>query len=119
MKDFHIGSIITVGTFKLIAPEGMQGIQNILEFMTDGPVMTHEIPDMLELCKPYIVVQFPWLDDPEFLTMKLGELSLYLEASRKNGTERKFVILGWLGQFINKYGEYLPVKSITEMGEMR
>jgi hypothetical protein len=60
-RDFAIGDVITVTSGRLIGPSGVDGIYEILGFLTDGPVFTHALPTVARLVEPSLYDQYPWL----------------------------------------------------------
>lgn len=60
-RDFPLGDVLSVTTGRLVGPGHIQGIQEILEFLTDGPVFTHALPTVSRLVEPALYDQYPWL----------------------------------------------------------
>jgi hypothetical protein len=63
MKTFTLGEVLTVTTKKLLAPQGVRGMYTVVEYMTGGPVLTHELPDAFATCTPTILAKYPQLAD--------------------------------------------------------
>lgn len=69
VREFHLGDILTITHDRLLAPDGMEGIYDILEFLTGESLYTHQLPRVADECRPWLLEQFPELDDveiPEF-----------------------------------------------------
>lgn len=117
-KKFHLGDVLSVTMSLCVSPRNGDGLQEILEFMTDKKISTDKIPVAMDQCKPYLLRQFPYLNSPEIIVLAYGELVLMLE--RHNDREMRYkIILGWLSKLISgKYGikceEMLNVMSIPE-----
>lgn len=76
-RRFHVGDILSITTGKLTSPRGMDGIYDILGYMTDDSPFTTQLSRFAEECKPYLERQLGdaiKLEVPE--TVK-DSLSLY------------------------------------------
>jgi hypothetical protein len=62
---FHLGDIISVTTGILVAPNGMGGVQEFLEYMAGEPIWTHQLPRVSRECKDTLRAQFPAFADLE------------------------------------------------------
>lgn len=63
-KIFHIGQLLSVTTGKLVSPVGdhaIDGVYEILNFLTKDDLFTHQLPRASEACKPWILLQKPEL----------------------------------------------------------
>lgn len=112
-RKFHIGDILSITTGYLVSPEHIGGVYNILNFMTEDDLMTHQLPRASDECKPSLIQQFPWVDDPEITVMAIGKLKLMLE-TETGKKEPEHLLLGWLSQLSAKYGEYHEVKPLEK-----
>lgn len=65
VRQFHLGDLLTVTTGRLVGPSGMDGLQELLEWMTDGPVWTHQLDRAADVCKPHLLNRSPFLADIE------------------------------------------------------
>ncbi len=65
-KQFHIGDVISIATDRLMSPRHMQGVYDILNFMTDDDLCTHQIPRFMRECRPQIIKQFPQFSEINF-----------------------------------------------------
>lgn len=118
-RMFHIGDVLSITTGRLVSPSGIDGICDILNFMTMDNLMTHQIPRACEECRPYLFAQYPWLESPEITTMAIGELILMLKETETGKMEKKLLVMGWLSKLISgKYSiqcpEMLAVRPIPE-----
>lgn len=58
-KTFHIGDILTITTGCLVSPRHVDGIYDILNFMTGDSLSTHQLPRGMDECAPSLREQFP------------------------------------------------------------
>jgi hypothetical protein len=93
-KDFHLGDVLSITTGRLVSPRHIDGVYDILNFMTRDNLFTHQLPRASDECKPHLLRKHPQLADIE-----VPELN---ESNHKQ----------WLAEQVAKYGEYLPVEQI-------
>lgn len=67
VRSFHLGDLLTITTGLLLSPRGMEGVYDILDFMTGGSLFTHQLPRAADECKPSLLAQHPCLGSPEVL----------------------------------------------------
>lgn len=96
MKQFHISDVLTVTTGKFVSTRHMEGVYEILNYMTGDSLFTHQLPRASEECKPYLLQQFPQLVEVT------GD-----EVTIENWKD-------WLDQQIEKYGMYFDVEPLPE-----
>ena len=60
-KQFHLGDVLSITTGRLVSPRHIDGVYDILNFMTGDNLFTHQLPRAFDECKPYLVAQFPQL----------------------------------------------------------
>ncbi len=96
MKEFHLGDILSIITDKMLSPRHLEGIHDILNYMTGDDLSTHQIPRAMHECKPYLLEQYP----------KLKDVNIH-DLGKENWKE-------WLDKQIKLYGEMLPVKPIPK-----
>jgi hypothetical protein len=58
-KRFHIGDVLSVTTGRLVSLDHMDGIYNILNWMTGESLMTHQLPRAMDECGPTLRREFP------------------------------------------------------------
>lgn len=96
MKEFHIGDVLTITTGKLVSPRLMDGVYDILNYMTEDNLFTHQLPRVANECRPFLFKQYPEL-----------ELVDSNCVNKENVDE-------WLQKQIKKFGEYLAVEKIPK-----
>jgi len=94
-KKFHIGDILSITTGKLVSLRQMDGIYDILNFLTQDNLFTHQLPRVSEECCPWLLRRHPQLKEVEVIDFT-GEDSVKV----------------WLNKQIEKYGEYLEIETI-------
>jgi hypothetical protein len=93
-KLFHIGDILSITTDRLVSPTLMDGVGNILRYMTDDDIYTHQIPRAFKECKPYLLAAYPQLQGVE-----VPELT-------------KETLPAWLSEQVALFGERLEVEPL-------
>jgi len=112
-KRFHIGDLLSVTTERLVSPSHMDGIYAVVDWMTDVPHFTHQLPRAANVCKPHLLRQHPWLAEitiPESITDE-ATLRAFLEMVSARYGEHHEV------QRIPE-GEYVAQDPLAEMAQM-
>lgn len=85
MKLFHISDVLTVTTGRLVSSRHMDGVYEILNFLTGDNLFTHQLPRAMRECDPWLRTQFPQLfpDNGRIAAFlaKMDEESVKTEAS--------------------------------------
>lgn len=95
-KKFHLGDILSITTGHLLSPRHMEGIYEILNFMTGDSLFTHQLPRASNECKPYLLDDMPWLKE--------------IDASGVN--EHNYN--EWMAGQVKKHGEFHSVSTIPQ-----
>ena len=61
-KTFCLGDVLSITTGRLVSPRHIQGVYDILNFMTGDNLFTHQLPRAMEECAPFLLKQFPELE---------------------------------------------------------
>lgn len=96
-RSFHLGDILSATTGRLVSPRHVDGVYDILGFMTGESLMTHQLPRASDECRPSLLEQHPALAAVEV-------------PESFDGKEHVFE---WLDQQVAKYGEYLDVRPLN------
>lgn len=96
-RDFHIGDILSVVTGRLVSPDHIGGVYNILNWMTGESLMTHQLPRVSDECTPSLCDQHPDLAAVEVPADLSGEESVW----------------AWLADQVAIYGETRPVLPLA------
>lgn len=95
-REFHISDILSVTTDKLVSTRHMDGVYDILNYMTGDNLFTHQLPRAGKECKPFLLQQHPELEKVDANNV-----------NQDNWAE-------WLNEQIEIFGEKLPVTPIPE-----
>ncbi len=60
-KSFHLGDILSITTGRLVSLRHIDGVYDILNFMTGDNLFTHQLPRASRECAPELKKQFPAL----------------------------------------------------------
>jgi hypothetical protein len=64
IKEFHIGTVLSITHDALLSPDHIDGVYSILNHMTGDNLFTHQLPRAGEICKPALLRAFPVLRSP-------------------------------------------------------
>jgi hypothetical protein len=95
-RNFHISDVLSCTTEILVSTRHIEGVYDILNFVTGQNLFTHQLPRANEWVKPLLAKQFPDLAKelvPEDLTDDV-------------------VRTEWIRGLSDIYGEYLDVESV-------
>lgn len=95
-KNYHLGDILSITHDRLLSPRHIEGVYDILGFMTGETLFTHQLPRAGRECKPVLLAQLPQLAE--------------IDAENVNAGNWK----GWLAEQVTKYGETLPVAPLPK-----
>lgn len=88
--NFPLGDILSVTNGILLSPRGVEGLYDILEWMTGDEVSTHQIPRVIGECREPLLDQHPDLAadalPPEFKGNREGTLAWSRPPSPGSGT---------------------------------
>lgn len=90
---FHLGDILSVTTGRLVSPRHVDGVYDLLGFMTGESLFTHQLPRASRECEAPLLAQHPQLADVEVPESFTG----------------KEQVFAWLDEQVAIYGEQLPV----------
>lgn len=93
-KKYHLGDILSITTGRLVSLRHIDGVYDILNFMTNDNLFTHQLGRASQECKPELLKQHPKLKD--------------IDTSKCNSETWE----DWLQEQIEKFGEELSVKPI-------
>lgn len=96
-RQFHIGDIISAITGHLVSPRGIEGIYDILNWMTGDNLYTHALPRAQRECEPELRRQHP-----DLAAINVPD-SIHDEASLR----------AWLTEITPVYGETRAVAPVS------
>jgi hypothetical protein len=115
MKLFHISDVLSVTTGRLVSSRHIEGVYDILNFLTGDNLYTHQLPRAMDECEPWLRTQYPQLF-PDNPVMKdcLTELENLLEADGHDKGLRKHTAQQWVDDVRTKTGlpEMLPIYEL-------
>lgn len=76
-RRFHIGDILSIVSGRLVSPRGMQGLYDILEYMTDDSPNTIQLGRFADECRPYLEGQLGKATELEIPETIKDNMSLY------------------------------------------
>jgi len=95
-KQYHLSDIVSITTGRLVSTRHIEGVYDILNYMTGDNLFTHQLPRASRECAPILLGQHPQLKEIE-----------ESECTTENWRE-------WLDGLVKKYGEWLPVSPVGE-----
>ena len=122
MKQFHIGAIISIVDGRLVGKNRMNDVREILNYMTDDSLFTHQLLRAGTECAPILVNALG-------ATIDFDQIKTSLDEVMKNSTDdnRGDKIGEWLEQQAELYGalhnvpkctNYEAKDSLAELAEM-
>jgi len=101
-RSFHISDVITILSGRLVSTRHIEGVYDILGFMTDSQPFTHQLPRLSDEVKPYLAAEHPELAKIEIPETFAGEKREEVELS----------ILTWLNSLYPTFGTEVLVSRI-------
>ncbi len=95
-REFPLSDILSVTTERLLSRRHMDGLYDLLGYMTGESLFTHQLPRANDACKPVLLAQHPQL---EGVTLPEG-----IDAPD---------IMAWLANAEREYGETLLVQPLS------
>lgn len=62
-KKFELGDVLTIVTGRLVASRKIDAVYEILNWMTNDNLFTHQLPRASRECEPWLIRWFPELKD--------------------------------------------------------
>jgi hypothetical protein len=115
-RTFHLGDVLSITTGRLVSPRHMEGVHDILDWMTGDNLFTHQLPRAARECEIPLLHQHPDLaaivppesfgDDPE-----QGVASWLATQVANYGETRQVAPLGT--------AEHTRIDPLAELRQMR
>ena len=126
-KQFHLGDILSITTGRLVSPRHIDGVYDILGFMTGESLFTHALPRASDVCKPYLLRRYPQFSG-EAMKEALARLSEAVKGTNRD--DSMTAVNSWLKELVAVHGEMHdvetlpndayeakhPVQELTDMG---
>lgn len=97
-RSFHIGDILSVTTGRLVSPRRIEGVYDILNWMTGESLFTHQLPRACGECEGPLLAQHP----------DLAGVPVPESFDGAEDVER------WLAETVRAYGETREVAPLHE-----
>lgn len=119
-REFHLRSVLSVVGNRLLLPDDLEEIADLLQFMTreenitlltSNEVNPFKFMELSEKCRPHILDQHPELKEVEDEFMNLDAQLKQVEG--KSRSERMRVTQKWIEKEIERYGRTLTLEPIT------
>jgi hypothetical protein len=118
MRLFHISDVLSVTTGRLVSTRHIDGVYDILNFLTSDNIFIHQLPRAYREAEPWLRQQFPQLFPDNPITARLmEEMDARLrDFPYETKDQRQAYITEWIAaaQLAHALPEMLPV---YEMGE--
>lgn len=101
-KTFHLGDILTITTGRLVSPRHIEGVYDILNWMTGDDLMTHQIPRAMDECAGPLLAQHP----------DLGAVRVPEGFGDGSEGDAKQAVYEWLAEQVAVYGETREVAPL-------
>lgn len=62
-RIFHLGDVLSVTTSRLLSPRYMDGLYDLIQFLTDEPPNHEQLPALMDACRVYLIRLRPDLQD--------------------------------------------------------
>lgn len=98
-RDFPLGDILSVTTGRLLSRDGMDGVYQILSYLTADDIYTHQIPAAIDATHLGVLSQHP----------QLVGVTPVTNADLEN-------IYGWLAVQEQRFGASLPLSPVESWG---
>ncbi len=101
-KSFHLGDILTITTGRLVSPRHMDGVYDVLNWMTGDDLFTHQLPRAMDECQPHLLAQHPDLariEVPDFDAIRPDRVKAWIDE--------------WLARMVAVHGEHREVAPLA------
>ena len=95
-RAFHLGDVLTITTGRLVSPRHMDGVYDILNFMTGDNLFTHQLPRAMDECQGPLLAQHP-----DLAAINVPELDGEAE------------VIAWLAVQVDRFGETRQVAPLA------
>jgi hypothetical protein len=62
-RQFHLGDLLSITDGRLVSPRHIDGVYDVVDYVTGQQHMTHQLPRAAEAIRPWLLRQHPWLAD--------------------------------------------------------
>lgn len=101
-KAFHLGDVLSIMTSRLVSPRYMDGVYDILNWMTGDDLMTHQLTRAVRECEGALLAQHP----------DLAAVTMPEEFGDGTKDSAKQAVAAWLAEQVAVYGETREVAPL-------
>lgn len=102
-KTFHLGDVLTITTGRLVSPRHMEGVYDILNWMTGDNLMTHQLPRACDECAGPLLAQHP----------DLAAVTVPVEFGDGSEGSAQRAVDEWLAAQVTAFGETREVAPLS------
>jgi hypothetical protein len=102
-RAFHLGDVLTITTGALVSPRHMDGVYDILNWMTGDNLFTHQLPRAMDECQGPLLAQHP-----DLAAIVLPDFG-----------DGKAAVYAWLAEQVTVYGETREVTPLDPADHTR
>jgi hypothetical protein len=106
-RNFDLGDILSITTCRLVSLRHIEGVYDILNYMTGDDLFAHQLPRASRECASWLVRQHPAL--ATVTEADLAELDRLCDADMG---DKVAPVAKWLTAMKTRYGESLPISPI-------
>jgi hypothetical protein len=97
MKMFHISDVLSVTTGRLVSSRHIDGVYDVLNFLTGDNLYTHQLPRAMDKCKPWLRSMFPALmEDSPGMPERLADMDRRIKAVQQDREHIGVAIGDWV-----------------------
>ena len=100
-REFHLGDVLSVTAGILLSPRHMEGVYDILKYLTGDNLFTHQLPRAREAAGPWLLTRYP------ALVPVTGECEAAATAESWGSTCE-----AWLVEAATRYGSYFSLEPM-------
>lgn len=82
-RSFELGDVLSITTGRLVSSRLIDGVYDILNYMTDDDLYTHQLPRASKECRPYLFDQHPQLVNVDATTVTGENWQTWLDEQKK------------------------------------
>jgi hypothetical protein len=102
-RAFHLGDVLTITTGALVSPRHIDGVYDILNWMTGDSLFTHQLPRAMDECQGPLLAQHP-----DLAAITLPDFG-----------DGKAAVYAWLAGQVAVYGETRAVAPLDPADHTR
>ena len=110
-REFDLGDVLSITTDRLVSPRHMDGIYDIINWMTGDSLFTHQLPRAADACKEPLLAQHPELRRVVVPDEFDGEEAVlaWLETTKANYGPTRYV------EPIENWDSQNPIEELCDM----